>query len=169
MVAEIDGMCRGIRASVLHGAVPVVAVDRILAITGSEEEPDRRLRPGDQPLPVPADGPSMHDLVADDICRCHPGGAAPWISATVRDLAARKQLGLDRYGSLLQAGNGRDALRGLHEEMLDALVYCRQWLEERGEAERFAAGVRQVYRRLLDGVLAVRRVMDGSGEETRDG
>ena len=26
-----------------------------------------RQRPGDQPAPVPNDGPSMHDLVADDV------------------------------------------------------------------------------------------------------
>lgn len=66
----------------------------------------------DQPAPAAADGPSMHDLVA-------------------ADLADRKQLGLSRYGKLLQAGNGRDALVDLYQELLDAAVYVRQVIAER--------------------------------------
>jgi hypothetical protein len=64
------------------------------------------------PMPVPTGGPSMHDLV-------------------IEDLAARKQFGLERYGSVLQAHNGRDALQDLYEEMMDALVYLRQLMAER--------------------------------------
>ena len=124
-------------------------------------------RPGDQPLPVPTKGPSMHDLAADDIRRRHPGGAAPEIGETVRDLMARKQLGLDRYASLLQAGNGRDALRDLHEELLDSLVYCRQWLEEQDEAGAHNVVMRRVYRSLMPHVLTVRSVMDARAEAQR--
>jgi hypothetical protein len=122
-----------------------------------------RLREGDQPLPVPNDGPSMHDLAADDIRRRHPGARTPEIGETIRDLMARKQLGLDRYKSLLQAHNNRDALRDLHEELLDALVYCRQWLEENdGDGLRWPAGevIRSLYRSLMTHVLTVRSVMD---------
>jgi hypothetical protein len=127
-----------------------------------------REREGEQPLPVPNDGPSMHDLAADDIRRRHPGGTAPEIGETVADLMARKQLGLERYSSLLQAGNGRDALRDLHEELLDALVYCRQWLEENdGDGRRWPAGeaMRTLYRSLMTHVLTVRVVMDTRAEE----
>ncbi len=67
---------------------------------------------GTQPLPVPNDGPSMHDLV-------------------IKDMEARKAFGLAKYGALLQAGNGRDALQDLYDELLDAIVYTRQLLEER--------------------------------------
>jgi hypothetical protein len=105
----------------------------------------------------------MHDLAADDIRRRHPGGRAPEIGETVRDLMARKQLGLDRYQSLLQAGNGRDALRDLYEELLDGLVYCKQWLEENdGDGLRWPAGevMRSLYRSLMTHVLTVRSVMD---------
>jgi len=122
-------------------------------------------RHGDQPLPVPNDGPSMHDLAADDIRRSHPGGRAPWIGAVMRDLNARKQLGLDRYGSLLQAHNGRDALRDLYEELLDALVYCKQWLEENDEDDAAAIERRQVYRSLKLLVLAVRQAIDARAPE----
>lgn len=72
-----------------------------------------RQRPGDQPLPVVHDDqPAIHDLVA-------------------ADLAGRKALGTERYGTSLQPHNGRDALRDLYEELLDASVYVRQAIEER--------------------------------------
>lgn len=121
-----------------------------------------RQRPGDQQLPVPNNGPSMHDLAADDVRRRHPGGLAPEIHAVIADLAVRKQIGLDRYGSLLQAGNGRDALRDLNEELLDALVYCKQWLEENDEEAADSHAMRRVYSMLLTQVLAVRRVADSA-------
>lgn len=63
------------------------------------------------PMPIPNDGPSVHDLV-------------------VQDVQERKELGLRRYGSLLQADNGRNALRDMYEELLDAACYVRQRLEE---------------------------------------
>src|SRR5690348_1533331 len=66
----------------------------------------------DQPPPVPGDGQSIHDLV-------------------MRDVADRKALGLARYGTLLQAHNGRDALTDLYQELLDAACYIRQVIEER--------------------------------------
>lgn len=40
---------------------------------------------------------------------------------------ARRQVGIERYGVPLQAGNGRDNRRDLIEELLDAAVYA--WAE----------------------------------------
>jgi hypothetical protein len=72
-----------------------------------------RERPGDQPLPVVHDDqPAIHDLVA-------------------ADLAARKALGTERYGTPLQPHNGCDALRDAYEEALDQACYLRQAIEER--------------------------------------
>lgn len=88
-----------------------------------------RLRPGDQQLPVPNDGPSMHDLVIADLQR-YPASSDPERQAVIDLLAARKRIGLERYGSLLQARNGRDARRDLLEELADAAVYARQLHEE---------------------------------------
>ena len=65
----------------------------------------------DQQLPIPNDGPSIHDLVAED-------------------LADRKRHGLRKYNSLLQAFNGRSALQDAYEECLDLAVYLRQKIEE---------------------------------------
>lgn len=67
-----------------------------------------------EPPPIKNDGPSMHDLVAADI-------------------AARKEFGLKKYGTPLQAHNGRDALMDAYEETLDLIVYLRQAIEERGD------------------------------------
>jgi hypothetical protein len=49
----------------------------------------------------------------------------------IADIEARKQVGLERYGTLLQAHNGRDALMDAYQEALDLAVYLRQALEER--------------------------------------
>ena len=49
------------------------------------------------------------------------------------DLKAREAKGVRKYGVPLQAGNGRDALRDLYEELLDAAMYCRQAIAERDE------------------------------------
>lgn len=66
----------------------------------------------EQPLPTASTGPSMHDLA-------------------VEELAARKAIGLVRYGQPLQAMNGRDAVRDTIEELADGLAYALQIREER--------------------------------------
>jgi hypothetical protein len=71
-----------------------------------ERDPER-----DQALPIPNDGPSMHDLVA-------------------ADLEERKVHGLRKYGSLLQTGNGRSFLQDAYEEVLDLAVYLKGRIEE---------------------------------------
>ena len=65
-----------------------------------------------EPPPKPNGLPSMHDLV-------------------MQDMAERRKFGFDKYKSLLQPFNGRDPLKDLYEELLDATVYVRQALWER--------------------------------------
>lgn len=43
---------------------------------------------------------------------------------------ARRQLGIERYGTPLQAHNGRDALRDIAEETLDRIAYLQQLATE---------------------------------------
>lgn len=74
-------------------------------------EPTKQ-RPGDQPLPKKNDGPAMQDLV-------------------IADIEERKQVGLERYGTLLQTHNGRDFLQDAYEEALDLVMYLRGCIEER--------------------------------------
>ena len=118
------------------------------------EDVKRKDRPGDQPLPVPNDGPSMHDLVCEDLKH------RPWLlqaGAVAVDVQARKLLGLERYDSLLQAHNGRDALLDLYEELLDAVAYARQVQEERNRIAGSLAAVR-IYEELLGVLNRVRRL-----------
>lgn len=68
--------------------------------------------PASNPPPLRGIGGSIHDLV-------------------IEDMSARKALGLGRYGTILQAGNGRDALLDAYEEALDLSAYLRQEIEER--------------------------------------
>jgi hypothetical protein len=87
-------------------------VDGFLSDAEDEEMRERaereglRYRPGDQRLPVPNALPGVHDQLIELI-------------------EQRKQLGLGRYGTLLQAFNGRDSLKDVEEELVDALVYIR--------------------------------------------
>lgn len=56
----------------------------------------------------------------------------PSIQSLVRaDLDHREQVGIQRYGTSLQPHNGRDGLRDLYEELLDACCYIKQVLVER--------------------------------------
>jgi hypothetical protein len=75
-----------------------------------------------QPAPLVNDGPAVWGLV-------------------IEDMQARDRLGRERYGVPLQPFNGRDALVDLYQELLDAVVYLRQEIEER--AQRVAQAARE--------------------------
>lgn len=53
-------------------------------------------------------------------------------SLVIGDVMRRRQLGIERYGTPVQAHNGRNALLDLYEELIDAAVYCKQLLVEQG-------------------------------------
>jgi len=55
----------------------------------------------------------------------------PIVPQVIADLDARMTLGIQRYGVALQPENGRDMLRDLYEELLDACVYIRGCIAER--------------------------------------
>ena len=69
----------------------------------------------DQPAPKPNHHPPVWPLV-------------------MVDMAGRDKLGRERYGTPLQAHNGRDALRDAYEEALDLAVYLRCAIFERDGA-----------------------------------
>ena len=72
----------------------------------------KEVRDGDQQYPVKNEHPGIQDMV-------------------IADIEARKAEGIKRYGTVLQPHNGRDSLRDLYEELLDAAMYTRQLMEER--------------------------------------
>ena len=49
----------------------------------------------------------------------------------IRDMRDRMAHGLREYGTLLQAGNGRDALVDAYEEAVDLCFYLKQAIVER--------------------------------------
>jgi hypothetical protein len=65
-----------------------------------------------QQMPIKNDRPAIQDLV-------------------IADIEARKAVGFERYGTLLQPFNGRDALMDAYQEALDLCQYLRQAIEER--------------------------------------
>lgn len=69
-------------------------------------------RVADQPPPLAREGRPIWELV-------------------VEDMQERDRIGRERYGTPLQAHNGRDALVDAYQEALDLAVYLRQAIEER--------------------------------------
>lgn len=68
-------------------------------------------KPWGEPPPKVNQNPSIHDLV-------------------IQDMVSRKAMGLEKYGTILQANNGRNALKDAYEEVLDLAMYLKQALEE---------------------------------------
>lgn len=60
-----------------------------------------------------------------------PNQSRPIVDLVIEDMKARKAEGVKRYGTPLQAGNGRDALVDAYHESLDLCMYLRQAIEER--------------------------------------
>ena len=58
------------------------------------------------------------------------GGDAVW-EAVIADMKSRDAFGRAKYGVPLCTNNGRDALKDLYEELLDACVYLKQAMMER--------------------------------------
>lgn len=79
----------------------------------------------------PCPDPSEHHLFKPYQPDPIPNGNTPIADLVIADLRVRKAEGYQRYGTPLQARNGRDALRDLYEELLDAAQYARQMIEER--------------------------------------
>lgn len=59
-----------------------------------------------------------------------PNKSKPIWELVIADMKERNEVGTARYGTPLQAFNGRDALMDVYQELLDAAVYIRQQIEE---------------------------------------
>lgn len=57
--------------------------------------------------------------------------STPVWELVIADMRERDHVGRQRYGTPLQANNGRDALIDAYQEALDLAVYLRQCIEER--------------------------------------
>lgn len=70
-------------------------------------------------------------MTIDDQPHPVPNGGSPLWDLVIADMRERDQIGRQRYGTPLQAFNGRDALVDAYQEALDHAVYLRQAIEER--------------------------------------
>lgn len=65
-----------------------------------------------------------------------PNPAGPDIlKLVIADMESRRAYGIEKYGQPLTTNNGRKPLVDLYQELLDAVQYTRQELEERKELE----------------------------------
>lgn len=88
-----------------------------------------------QPAPVHNDGPRVVDLSVSRVVDRY--GNTDFGRQIREDLLARAELGFTKYGTHLQANNGRDALMDMYQEALDAVNYAVQ-VEVEGEASGVA-------------------------------
>jgi hypothetical protein len=97
----------------------------------------------EQLFPTPSDGP---DVWAEAIKHAEEVNLGPSLIQRMRE---RRALGVERYGTPLQPGNGRDNLRDALEEALDLYAYLyAEWLTHPGEpkrAEALRAALRTLY------------------------
>lgn len=73
----------------------------------------------------------MTNTAVDTQAMPKPNDSLPIIALVMKDLAVRGEFGKQKYGTYLQANNGRDPLLDLYYELLDATCYARQMIEER--------------------------------------
>lgn len=64
-----------------------------------------------------------------------PNTSTPIWELVIADMKARDEFGRAKYGTPLQAGNGRDSLRDAYQEALDLCVYLKQAIVEREVAQ----------------------------------
>jgi hypothetical protein len=123
-----------------------------------------------QPAPVHNDGPSMHDLVNKDILSRDPQwdlsvGTARHIRDQVADdLDKRKAFGLEKYGTILQTGNGRNFLLDVYQELQDGAVYARGALLEMDEGSLEYLVLFEVYDNIVTDLVKVRRLLNAATE-----
>jgi hypothetical protein len=99
----------------------------------------------------------MYVLVGAELRRSR--GSSPVLWRVLEDLESRKQVGIERYGEPLKAHNNRDALRDLNEELLDALVYVMQNIQEADPGDGVALGrLAMVYDNVVHALFEVTKI-----------
>lgn len=93
-----------------------------------------------EPEPIHNFNPSVHDLLVNDAKHSALGFVRSGINDYIKQLMIdlfrkRKAYGLNKYGTILQAENGRDFLKDAIEETVDQLAYIRQGLEENPKSQ----------------------------------
>lgn len=64
-----------------------------------------------------------------------PSKGDVWL-AVIRDMEERRQFGIEKYGTPVQAFNGRNAILDAYQEALDLCVYFKQALIEQADKKQ---------------------------------
>lgn len=129
-----------------------------------------------QPKPEPREAPGMHDLAIADITQAwarsdsligSPEEKA--IVGVILELEERRAFGLKKYGTLLQANNGRDSVRDALDEALDLIVYVRQILEEIPEDQHGDLQFQSMYRNAIEFAIALKFYMKKRDKDDNSG
>ncbi len=80
------------------------------------------------------------------------------VLGVIEELEARRAHGFKKYGVLLQANNGRNAVRDALDEALDMVVYIRQIVTERG----FIQGINldSMYRNAIEFAIGLKHILN---------
>lgn len=133
--------------------------DDLTTLAARESQPDEareksrliaafRAGVDEQPEPVANDRPAIGELVIDDI-------------------RARMDVGRERYGTVLQAFNRRDALTDAYHEAIDLTKYIRQEIAERDERDAVHEAMREALKPFAEAFLKsihANHRMDGIGD-----
>lgn len=120
-----------------------------------------------QPKPITQDSPGMHDLAIADISKALdnssiPDSELPAILGVIAELEERREFGLKKYETLLQANNGRNAVRDALDEALDLVVYMRQIIAERGVVQ--GMNLDNMYRNTIEFAIALKYLLNRESE-----
>ena len=84
-----------------------------------------------------------------------PNDSRPILDLVIEDMRERDHIGRERYGTPLQAHNGRDAMVDAYQEALDLVAYLRQVIEERSDLREQRDRLKKVIAILEDDVAKV--------------
>lgn len=105
----------------------------------------------DQPMPTHNDSRPLWDMVIEETLQTadeYDGWArhrGEIFRKVAKDMKDRHEVGVARYGTPLQANNGRDALVDAYQEILDSIVYLKQVLVENKLDKAMSSLIRREY------------------------
>ena len=114
---------------------PVYTLDDHVSLTGQQAAP----RPG-------------HGDMWQQVIERYTGKIQPALLEVFRQ---RREMGLAKYGTPLQAGNGRSIFKDLADETLDRIVYAEQAATERPELAEVMLGIQEGDIATLGGLIMI--------------
>lgn len=115
----------------------------------------------------------MHDLVIADMTAAVaksteiPQEEYPALVGVMNEFEQRKLHGIEKYGTFLQAFNGRSAVRDALDEALDLTVYMRQMVSEGKNTH--GANLDSMYRNAIEFCIALNHILIKSETANDDG